>query len=127
MQDPRVWLGIARIYVALISIGQFMGQAYFGHFSVPSTVTGVCGLIASAVGARPRAHKSIVARVAVLASVALGLVGVVLEAGEYYSLYDVPGNDFAWELRGPFVVSLLYIGFSAMKLSNLLYRDSHAA
>ena len=125
MSTAQVFLVIARVFVALIAVAALFGQLFFGQFSFPSTMTGVGGLITAAFGTRTDVrspHNSAV----LLAFAGIAFLGFLLEAYEYYSRHNVPGNDFAWELHGPFLVSLIYIAFSATKLSDHLFQKPHA-
>lgn len=44
---------------------------------------------------------------------ALGLFGVALNVGRYYIYLDIPGNDFSWELIGPFAACLAFVAYIA--------------
>ena len=49
-----------------------------------------------------------------VASVA-GLVGVATDAIHYYRKLDIPGSYYAWFLVAPFVVALVFIGYSSVR------------
>ena len=122
---PRVSLIVARIYVGYWGVIAFLGQMYFGEFSFAHTIAGMSGLVLAACGGRSRTRASALAGTVVVAAV-LGVLGVLFEALEYYSMQQVPGNDFAWELKAPFLIALLYIGFSSTKWSDRIFGDAHA-
>jgi hypothetical protein len=98
-----IWLGVA---------GELGGQVYFGDFSVDATLAGMGAALAGALSWRsqqsPRLHLIVVT------CCAAALAGVALEAMTYYRELDIPGNNFAWGLRGPFVAALLLIGYDSL-------------
>jgi uncharacterized membrane protein len=103
-----VLLGLAGTYVVLFGLLGFFGQLFFGRFSLSDTAVSISGflavLFAAACRGMPRCRKV----VAGVTLVALGCVAI--SAMEYYKLYDIPGNDFAWEFRVPFILCLMLVG-----------------
>jgi hypothetical protein len=95
-----IWLGVA---------GALFGQLFFGDFSVGATLSGVGAAIAGALSWGSRRTPKLLLIVGI--SCVAALVGVAMETITYYRELDIPGNDFAWELRGPFVGALLLIGY----------------
>lgn len=103
-------LNFARAYVLVIGAAFLFGQAFTGYFSIAATLAGVSGVVACVLdwllGNRAR-------RIVTVASVA-GLLGVATDAIHYYRELDIPGNCYAWFLVAPFVVALLFIGYSSV-------------
>jgi hypothetical protein len=106
----------ARVYVVLIAlVGEIFGQMFFGAFSLASTITGVSAIFAGALGGlHCKANATKGKLVFVFCIAALG--GTAAQAIYYYMKLDIPGNDFAWELRAPFILALLFIGYVALPL-----------
>jgi|RhiMethySRZTD1v2_1073278.scaffolds.fasta_scaffold310341_3 hypothetical protein len=104
-------LNLARAYALVIGAAFLFGQAFTGYFSIAATLAGVSGVLACVLdwllGDRAR-------RVVTVASVA-GLVGVATDAIHYYRELDIPGSYYAWFLVAPFVVALVFIGYSSVR------------
>ena len=105
----------ARVYVAAMgAIGYLLGQLFFGSFSVAATLTGPGGVGAAAFGQRGwRSRRGIVLSVAILSTFALS--GFLLETCRYYRYFDGPGNDFAWELRAPYLAAVTWLGADSLR------------
>jgi hypothetical protein len=99
---------LASLYVVFFSvIGYGFGQLFFGTFSWIATVCALSAL-GAVFGAAVCAGRSwCQGALAGLALTAIACVG--LEAVEYYREFDSPGNYFAWEMRVPFVLCLVFI------------------
>jgi hypothetical protein len=100
---------LASLYVVLFSVvGYGFGQLFFGTFSWVATVCALSAL-GSVFGVAACAGRTWCRwALAALALIAIACVG--LETIHYYRELDIPGNDFAWEMRGPFVLCLAFIG-----------------
>jgi hypothetical protein len=104
-----VLLFIAGAYVVWMAlVGYAFGQLIYGNFSLVDTATCISALLTvlSAVACRGTPHCRKV--VAILCAISLGCVA--LGAEEYYRLYDSPGNDYAWDIRVPFILCLIVVG-----------------
>jgi hypothetical protein len=122
-----VTLDLARFLVGCMAVFGFLfSQVLFHSFSVPHTLAGVGGLAAAVIGGRPFARRSTRRRPAALVCVALAFLGVLLSAYVYYSKYNVPGNDFGWLVKAPYLVVLAYIAMSATKLMDRFYGEPSA-
>ena len=121
-----VLLAIARILVAVIALVFIVGQVVFGKLILAGSLAGIFGLAAAVLGYRGFARRDPYALLWLLSCVALALLGLLLEAHEYYTYRNVHGNDFAWEIRAPFLVGLSYIAFSATRFADAVYGERHA-
>jgi len=100
--------------------GFLFGQLFSGRFELAATLAGVFGLIAAVPG--PGKTNLVPTRAwVVLACSVLALVGVGLDAHDYYSREHSSGNYYAWFLIGPFCVAVALLGAHAMK--SLLVRS----
>lgn len=108
-----VALIIARAYILFVALaGEIFGQMFFGHFSLISTIIGISAIFAGVFGGlRSRNNYSIGLFVMSCCIAALG--GTLAKVIHYYAEYNTPGNDFAWEFRAPFILSLIFIAFFA--------------
>lgn len=112
-------LKICQTYVLFIAVtGFILGQLFFGQFDLWSNVTGFSGIIAVIIGIGPQATTSRKALIE-LACCVLALVGVLMGAIDYYLNYNIPGNDYAWEFRGPYLLALFYMTYSAFRKSKI--------
>jgi hypothetical protein len=106
-------LFVAMLYVVFVAVvGYGFGQLFFGDFQL---IGSVCGLSAlgSVAGIALCAGRRICYRfVAILSAIAV--ICVALEAIDYYRNLDIAGNNFGWEMQGPFVVCLVAIGAAAL-------------
>ncbi len=99
---------LASLYVVFFSVvGYGFGQLFFGTFSWVATVCALSAL-GTVLGAAVCASRTW-CRGALAALALTAIACVALEAIEYYRKLDIPGNDFAWEMRGPFVLCLAFI------------------
>lgn len=105
---------IARGYVLLMALaGEIFGQLFFGIFSLSATITGVSAILAGTLGGLHCRDNPTMGRFVMFCCLA-ALGGTVAGAIHYYSDLNIPGNDFAWELRALFVISLLLISYVAL-------------
>ena len=105
-----VLLGLAGTYIVLFGLLGFFGQLFFGKFSLSDTAVSIAGFLAVLFAVACRGTPRCRTVVVVVTLVALGCVAI--SALEYYRLYDIPGNDFAWEFRVPFIFCLVLVGFA---------------
>ena len=127
MTPASVLLGIARVLVAVIAlVGFILSQLVFGKLFIATSLAGVFGLIAAVLGYRGFARRYPYGLLWLTGCISLAFLGVVLEAHVYYAHHNVPGNDFAWEIRAPFLAGLCYIAFSATRFADAIYGEKHA-
>jgi len=113
----KTLLSIACVYSLFVAVAGFLfGQAFFGNFSLPATVAGTAGTLAAVAGFRLTAGRIQTGTFAFWCAIA-GLVGVAMDAANYYINLNAPGNYYAWFLNGPFCVALLFIAYTARKRS----------
>jgi hypothetical protein len=100
---------ICRIYAMFVAASGFLfGQLFFNTFDWPATIAGLSGLLAGALSGRAAAEVRRLAPLVVILCLA-GLVGVALDAHDYYAHYDIAGNYYAWFMIGPFCCCLVVI------------------
>jgi len=87
---------------------------FFGQYEFAATSTGVFGLIAAVPGLGKTSLAPARAWM-ISVSTVLALVGVGLDAHDYYSREHSSGSYYAWFLIGPFCVAMVLIGVHAMK------------
>ena len=112
----RTLLAIACVYSLFVSVAFLFGQLFFGHFSLPATIAGTAGTFAAVAGFRLTAGSNHTGTFAFWCAMA-GLVGVAMDAADYYINQNAPGNYYAWFLNGPLCVALLFIAYTARKCS----------
>jgi hypothetical protein len=97
-----IWIGVAR---------SLFGQVFVGDFSIGATLAGVGAVSAGALswGPRPTAVRLLIVGTCCVTS----LVGTAIEAITYYREMNIPGNNFGWPMRGPFVAAVMLIGYDA--------------
>ncbi len=93
--------------------GFLFGQLFFNTFDWPATIAGVSGLLAGALSGRVGAEVRRLAPLIVILCLA-GLVGVALDARDYYAHYDIPGNYYAWFMIGPYCCCLVVIALTVL-------------
>ena len=109
----KALLNIARGFTIFVAAAGFLfGQVFFGIFSIVDTVTGVSGVLAGGLSWLP--YRNLFMRLVVTICCLTALVGVGLDAYTYYTKYHCPGNNYGWFLQIPFIVSLLFIGYSSL-------------
>ncbi len=109
----KVAITLSGIYLIIMgAFGYLFGQLFFGDFTLAATMAGVFGVVAGVITVA--SNSATMGRLAFVSCVLAG-VGFVIDAHTYYTKYDIPGNDFAWELRGPFVIALLVITYASLR------------
>ena len=104
-----------RVYVlVLAAFGFFFGQLFFASFKVGATMAGVAGIVVGFMVAK-LTQEGISGAGLVVGICVLGLVGVGIEAFEYYTKHNVPGNDFGWLLIAPYCVALIFLSIPAIQ------------
>jgi hypothetical protein len=102
---------IAGTYVICLALaGYGLGQLFFGRFSLVDTICAVAAVATVVTATICRGRLPCRVTVAALGLVAIACVGI--DAFDYYLHFDSPGNDNAWELKLPFILSLVLIGSS---------------
>jgi hypothetical protein len=107
-------LNMTRAYALLMGAKILLAQAFTGYFSVEATLAGVSGALAGVLGwlFGERAR-----RIVAVACVA-GVMGVAADAVYYYRELNIQGTYYAWFLIAPFVLALLFIGYSSVLRPN---------
>jgi len=104
---------LARMFVLFVSVSGFLiGQLFFGIFSISATITGVSGLLAGALSLLPTHYRLL--RLLVFIFCVITLLGVGVDAVQYYVKDHMPGNYYGWSLMCPFIASLLLIAYSSI-------------
>jgi hypothetical protein len=99
---------LASLYVVFIAlVGYGFGQLFFGTFSWIGTICAVTAL-GSIFGAAVCAGKSW-CRLLLVAMSTVSILCFGLEVVDYYRRLDIPGNSFAWDMKAPFLLSLLIL------------------
>jgi hypothetical protein len=105
----RVTLTIASLYALFMGVSGFLfEQLFFGKFSASATVAGIGATIAAVSVLMAFGGSNRAALIAFWSALA-ALGGVVLDAADYYAYRNSPGNDYTWELIGPFCLALAVI------------------
>ncbi len=102
-----------RVYVLFLAVALFFGQLYFSEFSLGSTMAGVAGLVVGGMAAK-LIQENTSGAVVVTGVFAIGLIGIGIDAFEYYSKHNIPGNDFGWLLKGPYIIALSFLTIPAV-------------
>lgn len=100
------------IAVFVAGAGFLFGQAFSGIFSLTDSLAGVAGVLAGLLGWRQSANPRVKRFIAACCAVAL--IGVALDAFRYYSELQRAGNYYPWVLVGPFIASIVLIGYVAL-------------
>lgn len=112
LQRMSIALSTAGLFIGFVTFNSYLlSQVWFGEFSALSTMTGVAGLATSA-GAFQLAKRPSVAPVWVMWSSLAAILGEVAAAADYYVNWDIPGNSYAWNISGPLLACLCFIGFT---------------
>lgn len=125
MLKPAKLLTLSRLVAGTIAALFLVGQALVGTFVLPAALAGIAGL-GAAMASGGHAGLSRGRLYLVWLGVIGGFAGQILEVHTYYSEQSVPGNDFAWEFRGPFLIGLAYIGIFVTVLATRAHRAQHA-
>jgi hypothetical protein len=108
-------LTTAALLLAFVALGGFLfGQVFFGLFSLPSSIAGLGGLL-TACGAFGLAGGAAWAPRLALWSGVVTVMGVVLDAGQYYLYAAIPGNYYAWAMVGPFAACAAFVSLVAAR------------
>jgi len=101
----------ARILVIFLSAsGYLFGQLFFGEFTWYATISGIFGVLAGSLSGKFISSRKESAY-SVLVFCVVAIIGVVFDAYNYYEYLDIPGNDFGWYLKVPYIASLILIGW----------------
>jgi len=109
-------LSLAGLYVVLISVLGFLGQIFFGMFSLVATAASISAMLAVLFAAVCRGIPK--CRFAVAGMTLVALSCAALDAIQYYRLYDSPGNYYPWDLQLPFIICLIVVGFAGALVSS---------
>lgn len=100
---------VVRGYVIFVAaFGFILGQLFFNNFAWGATLAGVFGLISGAFSGR-FSHKTRLRSGIIISCCVISLVGVSLDAYNYYSNLNSSGNYYAWFMIAPFCFALLVI------------------
>jgi hypothetical protein len=102
-----VLLGLAGLYVVLVGLLGFFGQAFFGRFSLVETAVSISGFLAVLFAAACRGVPK--CRAVVVLISAVSLTCVALDVIEHYRYYDIPGSSYAWDMQIPYVVCIVLV------------------
>lgn len=112
----KTLLPFACIYILLIApTGFLMGQLFFGHFSIAASLAGTAGLICAFAGFSVTGG-AIKARSIAFWSSLFALMGVALDAADYYINYAIPGNYYAWGIMGPYCCAVIFVAYVSRSL-----------
>ncbi len=108
-------LRLARAAVAFVAASGFLfGQLFFGVLEWHAMLAGCAGLLAVLASLRIDRGGRLVPLAAILACAA-ALVGVGIDAQDYYSRYRAnSGSYYPWVLMAPFILGLLVIAGSGI-------------
>lgn len=110
----KIFLNLCRACAIFVAASGFLfGQLFFGQFEFAATLTGVFGLAAAIFGLGKSNLSTTRAWIITLSSV-LALVGVGLDAYDYYSREHWSGTYYAWILVGPYAFAVVSIGIHAI-------------
>lgn len=114
---------ICRFIAIIIGFSFLFGQLFFDDFGIAQTVTGIFGM-AVGIGSRESKMQLRASQVTVSIFGALGLLGVIFDAIEYYTNYSSPGNYYAWFLIGPYIFAIIVIMYQfRIRFGNDVVRD----
>ena len=108
MTSPISLTSAARVFFGFVGASELFGQLFFGTYSIAHSVIGVGSVLLALLfpAANPRV---------VLTLVSITGAAVLLAAYDYYERLDVPGNDFAWPLRAPFLFALTFVAWRSSR------------
>jgi hypothetical protein len=111
-KSPPAWEYLARGCLLFLGIFAFLfGQVFSAAFSFSDTAAGVSGVVAGVVGPTKRGP---IARFLLLTSCAFGIFGALANVYSYYSQPRFPGDYYPWFMTGPYLLSFLTLGYSAL-------------
>jgi hypothetical protein len=106
-------LFISAVFVTFVAaFGFLFGQAFSGHFSAAATIAGIAGLVCGAFAFKMASDRNW-APVGVYWACVFALVGVAMDAGNYYLHLATAGSYYAWDLIGPFAVCIVLFAYVA--------------
>ena len=94
--------------------GYLFGQLFFGTFSAEATLAGLGGIGAALLWRPIWRQRQKIARGVVALSI-IALVGFAAETYEFYRHLNIPGNDFAWWLRAPYLAGILWLAVDSAR------------
>ncbi len=111
----EIILYIIRSFVIFIAASGFiLGQLFFGSFSLGATAAGSFGVVAAILGGKFSASSITRVYIVIIFCVA-SIIAILFSAYNYYANLNIPGNNFGWHLKVPYIASLIFIGWSAIK------------
>ena len=111
----RILLFFSAVYIYVYTCFLMMlGMAFYGFRLVPF-IGGISAMLAVVVGCRAYIYQHRTSLFGTVFLCAIALLCMAIEVADYYVHHARPGNYFAWELHGPFVIALLVIGLQAIK------------
>jgi hypothetical protein len=103
---------IARGYILFVCVAYLFGQLFFGDFSFDTTIVAMTGITVAVLWSVANKNSSRKQKI-ICASAFIALTGCAYETYYYYTYLNSPGNDFAWAMRAPFYVLLIFILLSS--------------
>ena len=108
-------LTLSALYTGFVALSGFLfGQVFLNSFSLVSSFVGIAGL-ATSVGAFKLASGQGPAPAWIMWASFLALLSATADAANYYMRLAIHGNDYAWEIMGPFAACLAFIGLIAKR------------
>ena len=96
------------------AFGFIFGQLVFNFFSLPKSIAGAAGLVSASASFAMSTGARWAPRWVVRAS-ALTLLGIGLDAGDFYLHLDRYGNYYPWDLITPFAACLAFVAYVALR------------
>ena len=105
----------ARGYVIFVAISGFIfGQLFFGNFAIGATLAGIFGLLSGILSGK-YALKTRLRSKTIITFCLISMVGVGLDAYNYYAHLNSSGNYYAWFMIGPYLAFLIIIIWRVVK------------
>jgi hypothetical protein len=108
---------VCRVYVVIVAASGFLfGQLFFVSFDWPSTVAGTSGVLSGGLSGQFIGSLRLRSNAVILLCLA-SIAGVGFNAYEYYEKHDIPGNDYARFMFGPYCLFLLVLTANAAMMN----------
>ena len=108
------FINLSRIVIIFIALSGFIfSQLYFNSFSIGYTLAAIFGILAAVLAGKPINAFNIKAHLVAIFSF-LSIIGISIEAYNYYMFTSIPGNSFGWHLIAPYIICLLLISWTTI-------------